>query len=136
MLNRLAYILQNFKFLNLVLASSLIYISCRWPYKSLNPEPQGPTVLHSNTPLSCHKGTVADICICRQHESSLSGFKYGSREALVQVPSVFEGQFGKVKNNRNDQNTTRNYLIRPPWGDYRRPSFLAGRAVEKMLILF
>jgi len=28
MLNRLAYILQNFKFLNLVLASSLIYISC------------------------------------------------------------------------------------------------------------
>ena len=28
MLNRLAYILKNFKFLNLVLASSLIYISC------------------------------------------------------------------------------------------------------------
>ena len=28
MLNRLAYILQNFKFLNLVLASSFIYISC------------------------------------------------------------------------------------------------------------
>ena len=28
MLNKLAYILQNFKFLNLVLASSLIYVSC------------------------------------------------------------------------------------------------------------